>query len=415
MFNIALSGLNAATTGLDVISHNIANASSTGFKSSRALFADMYAATPAPTHPVGLGVCVAGVDQSFAQGSISETSNGLDMAIDGNGFFGVTDGSSTTYTRAGAFGTDSEGYIVNNAGQRLLGYQGNPSGGVTGQIGTLRIDKSSMPPTPTTSIEAELNLDADSYVPSAWPSEPFQFDGDGPDPDTYNGTMTMPIYDSLGSSHTLNLYFARREDDESLWDVHALIDGVTAVVDPPGNLSFDADGVLEAGSGNLTIAAWEPLDQSGQPNGAVGSPLSLSFDATQFGNTFSVHSQSQNGYASGEFSRIGIDASGTVTAFFSNDRSQALGQVALYNFTNPDGLQPLGNNAWAETTSSGSAIAGAPDAGGLGLIQSGALEESNVDLTAELANLILAQRNYQANAKTIQTADAVTQTIINLR
>jgi len=415
VFNTALSGLRAATTGLSVIGHNISNVSSTGFKSSRALFSDMYAATPSATHSVGLGVRSAGVNQSFAQGSISMTNNTLDMAIDGNGFFGVTDGNSTMYTRAGAFGTDNEGYIVNNAGHRLLGYQGTTSGGVVGDIGTLRIDKSSMQPSPTTEMKAALNLDASSAAPSVeWPAEPFAFGDAGPDPLSYNGSTSLSIYDSLGNPHALTVYFARGGEDGA-WDVHALIDGVTAGGTPAGTLNFDANGVLDPESAKLEIGEWEPLDQAGQPNGAAGSPLSLSFDATQFSSPFSVHDQSQNGHSTGEFSRIGIDPSGMVTAIFSNGQSHALGQVALFNFSNPDGLQPLGNSAWGETTGSGNATVGTPGTGNLGPIQSGALEDSNVDLTSELANLILAQRNYQANAKTIQTADAVTQTLINLR
>lgn len=415
MFNNAISGLRAATSDLSVVSNNVANASTTGFKSSRAQFADMYAANASPTNAVGMGVKLAGINQLFTQGSLNVTNNSLDLAIDGQGFFGVQDSGTVIYTRAGAFGTDRDGYIVNNAAQRLTGYLANAAGGVTSQLGELRIDTSNMPPSATRSGSASLNLDAGSVAPAvAWPATPFVFGDAGPLPETYNSSSSLTIHDSLGNPHTLSLYFVR--DTGNAWDVHALVDGVTVGTSPAGTLQFDENGVIDPATAELSLAGWRPLDASGTPNGAAIQDFTFSLaGATQFGSPFSVNALSQDGYAAGELSRIGIDASGVITSYFSNGQSKALGQVALYNFANPQGLQQLGESAWAETPSSGAAIVGAPGTGSLGALQSGALEDSNVDLTAELVHLILAQRNYQANAKTIQTADTVTQTIMNLR
>lgn len=414
MFNNAISGLRAASSDLSVVSNNVANASTTGFKSSRAQFADMYAANASPNNAVGMGVKLAGVNQLFTQGSLNVTNNSLDLAIDGQGFFGVTDGGTVVYTRAGAFGTDQDGYIVNNAGQRLTGYLANESGAVTSQLGDLRIDTSNMAPSATRSGTASLNLDAGSVAPAAAWSGPFAFGDAGPLPETYNSSSSLTMYDSLGNPHTLSLYFVRGAGNA--WDVHALVDGVTVGASPAATLQFDENGVIDPATAELSLAGWQPLDASGVANGAAVQDFTFSLaDATQFGSPFSVNALSQDGYGAGEFSRIGIDASGVITSFFSNGQSKALGQVALYNFANPQGLQQLGDSAWAETPSSGPGIVGAPGTGSLGAVQAGALEDSNVDLTAELVHLILAQRNYQANAKTIQTADTVTQTIMNLR
>jgi flagellar hook protein FlgE len=414
MFNNAISGLRAATSDLSVVSNNVANASTTGFKSSRAQFADMYAANASPSNAVGMGVKLAGVNQLFNQGSLNVTNNSLDLAIDGQGFFGVKDGGTVVYTRAGAFGTDKDGYIVNNAGQRLVGYLANGAGAVTSQLGDLRIDTSNMAPSATRSGSASLNLDAGSVAPAAAWAGPFAFGDAGPLPETYNSSSSLTIFDSLGNPHTLSLYFVRGSGNS--WDVHALVDGVTVGASPAGTLQFDENGVIDPTTAELSLAGWQPLDAAGQPNGAATQDFTFSLaNATQFGSPFSVNALSQDGFGAGEFSRIGIDAAGVITSYFSNGQSKALGQVALYNFANPQGLQQLGDTAWAETPTSGAAIVGAPGTGSLGAVQSGALEDSNVDLTAELVHLILAQRNYQANAKTIQTADTVTQTIMNLR
>ncbi len=416
MFNTALTGLQAASTELSVIGNNVANVASTGFKSSRALFSDMYAANAPHGRAAGMGVKNSGVDQLFGQGAISMTNNELDMAIDGHGFFGLSDGGAMVYTRAGAFSTDRDGYIVNNSGHRLIGYPGNDVGGVASQPSELHIDTSNMQPRPTSRATALLNLDAGSEPAElAWPAAPFTFGSEGPRPESHNCLSSLAIYDSLGNPHTLTLYFARGAAANT-WDVHTLVDGVTVGNTPAGRLEFDQKGHIDPATAELRIDGWQPLDSTGTRNGAIEQGFDVSLlKATQFGSPYTVHALSQNGYSAGEFSRLSIDENGMITSYFSNGQSEALGQVALFNFPNPQGLQQLKDSVWGETSSSGPAVVGSPGAGSLGVIQAGALEESNVDLTAELAELIMAQRNYQANAKTIQAVDTVTQTIINLR
>lgn len=415
MFDTAISGLQAASTDLNVIGNNVANSSSTGFKSSRALFSDMYAGGSAASNAVGIGVQLASVNQQFTQGGMSITNNSLDMAIDGQGFFGLSDGGSMVYSRAGAFGTDREGYIVNSAGHRLTGYLADTQGTVTSQLGDLRISTGNMQPAATSRVTASMNLDAGSETPAvAWPATAFAFGDPAPDPSTYNSSSSLSIYDSLGNPHTLSLYMVN--NGGNAWDVHTLVDGVTAGSTPAATLTFGEDGLIDPTTAELTIAGWQPLDANGAANGARIEDFSASLlDSSQFGSPFAVHALSQDGFTTGQLSRVSVDQSGTVFTQYTNGQSKALGQVALFNFANPDGLQQLGDSSWGETLVSGAALVGAPGAGSLGSVQAGALEQSNVDITAELVHLILAQRNYQANAQTIQAADTVTQTIINLR
>lgn len=416
MFNTAITGLQAASTELSVISNNVANVSSIGFKSSRALFSDMYASNAAVGKAAGMGVKNAGIHQLFSQGAISMTNNGLDMAIDGHGFFGLSADGAMVYSRAGAFNTDRDGYIVNSAGHRLIGYPGNDAGGITSQPGELRINTSNMQPSQTRRASATMNLDAGNTMPALeWPAERFEFGDPEPRPETYNSLSSLSIYDSLGNPHTLTLYFVRGQEANS-WQVHALVDGVTVGDSPARTLAFDDKGKIDIATAEFTLGGWQPLDALGQPNGAALQDFDVSLlNSTQFGSPFTVHTLKQDGYSAGAFSRIAIDDNGIITSYFSNGQSQALGQVALYSFPNPQGLQQLNDSVWGETASSGQPVVGAPGSGSLGTIQASAVEESNVDLTEELADLILAQRNYQANAKTIQALDTVTQAILNLR
>lgn len=416
-FDTAISGLQAAATELDVIGNNVANAGSVGFKSSRAEFSDMYASSlmGASAGAVGIGTRLADVTQQFSQGTFSFTNNSLDLAIDGQGFFRLNDGGATVFTRAGAFGTDAEGFIVNSSNQRLTGFVADAAGELTGRLGDLRVDANNIQPTPTSRVDGALNLDAGSEPPTEpWPAAPFAFGDAGPDPDTYNSATSLSIYDSLGNSHALALYFVNT--GANAWDVHALIDGVSVGATPAGALQFGADGAIDPATSTLNIAGWQPLGTGGAPNGAGLQDFDISLlETTQYGSPFGVNAMSQDGFTTGQLSRVAIDSDGVIFSHYTNGQSRALGQVALVNFANPGGLQQLGDSSWGETPDSGTPLLGAPGTASLGMLQAGALEESNVDVTAELVKLILAQRNYQANAQTIQTADTVTQTIINLR
>jgi flagellar hook protein FlgE len=622
-FNTGLSGLRAAAVDLDVTGNNIANASTVGFKGSRVQFGDLYANgfLSGGSSPVGGGVNVQDVKQSFSQGNISFTDSGLDMAIDGDGFFILNNGGETRYSRAGQFTIDKDGFVVNNQSMRVQGYTADGDGNLSGVRGDLEIATDNLAPSRTTNLRSDLNLDSRQSVlesrvrdvgPLAFsdvsgeqfdvtysdgtPAYPvdlsglttarqaadkltaapglsasatttaqvaltdadiaaagsaFSFnvsvngsplqldtssvstledlraavnrssdtaisaaivdDGSGndvlrvthnqgdnlditytggsvsetgdinvtgdrtiasltttsgttnfvdgyalspiritnefnpQDQRTYNHATSTSIFDSLGNSHELTQFFVKEPSPGngvgvSEWSVYLQIDGeMAAGTDTtPFTARFDQDGTLQSIDGNpngeILITDWVPKDKNGQPNGADGPPapgtsvvtpipepptssafvLSLG-ETTQYGAAFGVDDQRQNGYTTGRLSGLDVSGEGILFARYTNGQSKALGQVALAGFNNTNGLSPVGDTSWVETFESGQPIIGQPDTGTLGSIKASSVEESNVDLSAELVNLIIAQRNYQANAKTIETSDAVTQTIINLR
>lgn len=664
-FNTAISGLRAAGDTLRVTGNNIANASTTGFKSSRAEFSDVYATSVLGTggNSIGSGVRLSDVSQQFTQGNTAFTSNSLDMAVNGNGFFIMNDGGATSYGRNGAFHLDNEGFIVNSLGQELQGFIASDSGEISGNLSTLQIVTDNLPPSQTTDVSASLNVDAEEVPPTVrgttsqttgtsinapvlgtafaggngYLSETLTFtDTDGvntvlttnandsasniaallstidgvnavssntltvdmgtagnvalntmqvnlngvdfpagstpqdiaiainnetnnllpgvtanftgtvpgtgltissntgqdllftvsaggtvddiftmtgaggplalgaglgiqgviggtvdltidegititsgdlingtpsPNPgtsfsdpvvqtpfvanqfspgnqDTYNHATSLNVFDSLGNPHVLSTYYVK-ESTINTWTMYVQIDD-DDVGDPnpalpsPQNvlptraqfsLVFNTDGSLnDVASDDVFISNWTPLNQDGVYNGSqrgqtvanggttpiVEPPTSSNFvidlnGTTQFGSPFSVNAVSQNGFTTGRLSGLDISGEGVIFARYTNGQAQTLGQVALANFNNTQGLNPLGDTQWGESFESGQAIIGTPGSAALGVIQAGALEESNVDLSQELVQLIIAQRNFQASAKTIQTADTVTQAIINLR
>lgn len=632
-FNTGLSGLRAAQVDLDVTGNNIANASTVGFKSSRAQFGDLYSSgfLSSGSNPVGSGVQVQDIQQQFGGGNISFTDNGLDMAIDGDGFFVLNAGGETRYSRAGEFGIDKEGFVVNNQSMKVQGYNADDDGNISGVRGDMQIETSNLAPRRTTNLQTDLNLDSresvlerrvkdfslttdeftdgetltfeyadgssdqpvtlsnpvgsakeiadalstapgvnasgtttarvnstatggttgdtlndaisdgdlefrindevlsldgvntlqdladvisnfgnnsisanvdgDDLVVRDSSGEPLKVEwGDSTvlnaeedtvgdvsvstdrtvsavtsdetssefvdtfddteatainafnplDQRTYNHATSTSIYDSLGNSHELTQFYVKEPSPgsgvgESQWSVYMQIDGemvggtdaapYTATFNESGDLESmtDQDGNISP-NGEIIIADWVPKDPNGDPNGADGPPAdpdsvvspipepasSSAFvvdlgETTQYGASFGVNDQQQNGYTTGRLSGLDVSDEGVIFARYTNGQSQSLGQVALASFNNTDGLSPVGDTAWVETFESGQPVIGKPDTGTLGSIASSSVEESNVDLSEELVNLIIAQRNYQANAKTIETSDAVTQTIINLR
>jgi flagellar hook protein FlgE len=633
-FNTGLSGLRAASVDLDVTGNNIANASTVGFKGSKAQFGDLYASgfLSSGNNPVGDGVRVQDVKQSFGQGNISFTDNGLDLAINGDGFFTLSNGGEVRYTRAGQFGLDKDGFVTNNENQRLQGFTATEDGTLSGVRGDLQIESGNLAPRRTTSLQSDLNLDsretvlerrvadmgdfsspapgfaqetfdityADGSVvtttinpgsvvdysaadvvdvlngvdglsasatteyaglsetvlntaisDASTNGDDFSFDlsvgnvnvpvdtagvtdaaslvtainnaqaptifasldagslrlidnrgnnvtagysingvpqssattvgtvrpqadreitdivsTPGPtnvadawdsrsinitnqfnpsDQRTYNHATTTSIFDSLGNSHEISQFYVKQPSPGngvgvSEWSVYLQIDGefVGGTDTNPYQARFDQDGNLQSingdPNGEILIDDWVPKNADGTPNGADGPPapgapittpipeppttsafvLNLS-ETTQYGSNFGVTDQQQNGYTTGRLSGLDVSGEGVLFARYTNGQSQVLGQVALASFRNTNGLSPVGETSWVETFESGQPINGAPDTGTLGSIKASSVEESNVDLSAELVNLIVAQRNYQANAKTIETSDAVTQTIINLR
>lgn len=404
-FQQGLSGLNAASRNLDVIGNNVANANTVGAKSSRAEFADVYATSlygAGGSGFNGIGVTVADVTQQFTQGDISTTNSALDMAINGRGFFRMSNDGELTYTRNGQFQLDKDGYIVNAQGGRLTGFPADANGVVNIGVPTeLRLQTGDVAPRATDAGAIGANLDAGAIAPTT----PFSL----ADASSYNGATSLAVYDSQGAAHTVAVYFRKVSDNN--WDVYAAADGTQLGAGALGSFSFGADGRLAAASPtSVTVNVPVPA--------AVGGNLPVPIDLsrlTQFGSAFSVSELSQTGYAAGRLTGFSVASDGTVLSRYTNGQTLAQGRVVLVNFTNPQGLQSLGGNQWAETADSGVPMAGSPGAGSLGVIQSGALEQSNVDLTAELVNMITAQRVYQANAQTIRTQDQIMQTIVNLR
>ncbi|MBA3581972.1 MAG: flagellar hook protein FlgE [Gammaproteobacteria bacterium] len=406
-FNVALTGLNAASTDLEVTANNIANSNTTGFKRSRTEFGDIYANTNlgGGGNSAGQGVQVTKIKQDFGQGSISFTDNALDMSISGRGFFRLSDNGTVSYSRSGAFSVDRNGFVANAQGQHLTGYLADTAGNLTGALGDLQIDTADQPPQATTDIAARLNVNASSVIPGA-----FTVGVGGPDPATYNHSTSLTVYDSLGSSHIASTYYRKNAVND--WQAFLFVDN--AQVDGPDAITFNTDGSLNQINGGPATTLTSPAFNPG--GGAANMTLTLDYsEITQFGSPFGVSALSQDGYSTGRLTAIDIDQSGVLFARYTNGQSRSLGQVALANFANVEGLRPIGNTGWTETVSSGSPLVGAPQSADLGGIESGALEESNVDLTQELISMITSQRNFQANAQVISTADTITQTIINIR
>lgn len=405
-FNTALSGINAANADLNVTANNIANVKTTGFKQSRAEFADLFSSTAygLARNAIGSGVKLSNVAQQFSQGNIDPTGRSLDMAIDGEGFFTLSKNGATMYSRAGNFQTDSAGYVINPEGARLQVYP--PTAGGTGfdvgRTGDLRLLTTDSPPRQSGLVELSFTLPANAPQPTMTPFDPAE-------PASYNTTSGgINVFDSLGVSHVQTSYFVKTGNPNQ-WEMHNYVDGQS--VGTPVLLEFsDSGALLSPADGRIALDAFDPGNGAG--------PLSMSVDvtgATQYGEQFQLRNVHQDGYAAGKLNEISISTDGVVFARYSNGADTPLGQVALTTFTNPQGLQALGGNAWAETHSSGAPRTGAPDSSDFGQIHAGALESSTVDLTEQLVNMIVAQRNFQANAQMISTQDQTTQTVINIR
>lgn len=513
-FQQGLSGLNVSAKAIESTSNNIANSSTVGFKSSSAHFTDVYAAslTGASANQVGIGASIGTIFQQFTQGNVTATSNPLDLAINGQGFYRMDNNGAISYTRNGQFHTDSDGFLVNDQAFKISGYPANSAGAIVpSSPAPIQLSASDLAPNVTANVNANLNLDSRSVVPTA------AFNPN--DPTTYNSSTAITAFDSQGNALTYTMYF--RKIANNSWDLYTNDLGTGVVSKIPGagtgvggnvttgtlptsnfladSASFTVDGTLvtlnanyvntagvvaavqsqlggnygvaSTGSGQLSITSNTSLTPptlaafNGNVDGngttladfvtvggasTAGSVPSMTFSAagalvspaatvtqantnplsngatlanfqvgftgtTQFGNTFSVNSLTQDGYTTGRLAGISVSQDGTIQGRYTNGQARALGQIVLANFTNPNGLTPLGNNQFSETASSGAPLLGSAGSGRLGVIQAAAVEESNTDLTAELVNLITQQRNYQANAQSIKTQDQVLSTLVNLR
>lgn len=380
-FSQALSGVNAASSDLNVIGNNIANSATVGYKSSKTQFADVYAGSK-----VGLGVKVAGVVQNFNAGNLETTDRNLDIAISGTGFLTFNDKGSVVYSRNGQLTMTSEGYLTNASGAKLVGTNG-----------VIQIPTSGMPASATTSVKETVNLNSgdDIKVLAFAPSNP----------DTYNYTNVANTYDSLGNMQKVSLYYVKT--GVNTWDVHAALDGVESTSGAQ-TLNFTANGTL---TGYTASNFQFPLT-----NGANNLDFTGDFTgSTQFGSDFNVSDLVQDGYTNGSMVGVTIDTDGNVVGSYSNEQKITLSTIQLANFRNPEGLKPLGDNVWTETAASGQALVGQANIGQFGSIEAGVTEASNVDMTKELVAMIIAQRAFQANSQTIKTQDEVLQTAVNLK
>jgi flagellar hook protein FlgE len=432
-FQQGLSGLNISSKNLEVIGNNVANSNTYGAKASRAEFADMYAASlgGGGSNGIGIGARIGAVAQQFTQGNITTTANSMDLAINGRGFFALaTSQGETVYSRNGQFKRDQDGYIINNEKHQLLGQALDASGAPAGPAGTaIKLTNDNSPPQKASAITITGNLDSRATAIPTTTAVDFS------SAKTYNFVTSQTVYGDNGAPIALNYYFKKIGDPTAgdatatppdpgtggQWEVYASADGNTnaasVTLDGSGNpqpiatITFNADGSLPAGS-KFTIPSI-PGGNNGQPLTGVTLDLSAS---TEYSGSYAVTDLSGGGYAQGNLSDFVIETDGTVKARYTNGQSKAIARVQLADFKNLNGLQPVGANEWKPTNASGEPLPlGSPGSGVYGLLQSGALEESNVDLTGELVNMIVAQRAYQANAQTIKAEDQVQQTLVNLR
>jgi flagellar hook protein FlgE len=501
-----LSGLSAASSDLDVIGNNIANSDTIGFKSGTAVFADLYAnsVATAVNDQIGIGTQLAEVQQQFSQGTIDTTGQSLDVAINGSGFFQMSDNGSLTYSRNGIFQVNKAGQITNAQGLQVMGYAANAAGVInTAQTVPLTVPTENIAPAETTTVGAQFNLNAqaaatigtvatlsttdtgslvssgvtvtdatqasnaDAYTitftassttpttytysvqdttasPTPTPvtgtyaaGSPIQlgagqevtFTGTPGNNDTvtvantnfnqnssstYNYGNNFTAYDSLGGSQTVDYYFAKTSSGN--WNVYAGVAGSTAAL--VGTAQFNSSGTLTSVTSTTASTTPDAVVFSIPNTDGSGTPQQITLNltgTTQYGGQTGLNgSPTNDGYAAGTLSSYSIGADGVITGTYSNQKTAALGQIVLANFNDPNGLVDLGNNEYEATEASGQPQVGAPGGTNLGFLQGGAVEESNVDLTSELVNLITAQRNYQANAQTIKTQQTVDQTLINL-
>ncbi|MCX8650894.1 flagellar hook protein FlgE [Gilliamella sp. B2776] len=401
-FSQAISGMNAASKQLDVIGNNIANSATVGFKSASISFADIYAGSK-----VGMGVKVASVMQNFNDGTTTSTNNSLDVAISGNGFFRLVDSSGQIYyTRNGQFQLDAERNIISADGLQLTGYlaTGTPPQIQQGSApGPLKISQEMLNASATSKASLQTNLNSNSKVPEKQPIS-------ATDADTFNYSTTITTYDSLGNQRNVQLFYVKTADNQ--WDVHYLDSSdPNATLQTLGKMEFDSSGKL--------ISDPEMTININGLNGSADNSFTLSLASSTQQNmgkeVGSIKTPIIDGYAAGDLVGYSINDDGTIFGVYSNQQTMLLGQIAMADFANVNGLESAGNNNWRSTLNSGSEVLGTANSGTFGSLASGAVEASNVDMSQELVNMIVAQRNYQSNSQTIKTQDQILNTLVNLR
>ncbi len=410
-----LSGLQGASNDLDVIGNNIANSNTVGFKAATAQFSDLYAnsVSTAVANGIGIGTQLAAVSQVFQQGAFTTTENPLDMAISGNGFFQMSTGGTTTYSRDGEFHADASGNIVNSAGANLMGYGVNADGSInTASLVKMTAPQGNIAPKASTAITGQFNL---SQTDTTQTSSPFNY----ADSTTYTLRQPVQTYDSLGNAQNVNLYFVKSSTTANTWEVYAGADSTTPT--DVGSVTFDSSGKMisstDASSGAASTSMGKFSLSIPNTTGAV-TPQTMSLDlstSTQYSTSKSASTNLvADGYTTGALTSYSVGSDGTLSGIYSNGKTMTLGQVVVVNFNNPNGLTSIGGNQYIQTAASGVPQIGTPGSTNHGALKGGTTENSTTDLTGELVNLITAQRNYQANAQTIKTQQTVDQTLINL-
>ncbi len=410
-FQSGLSGLNVASKDLDVIGNNVANSSVVGFKAARAEFADVFASALNGSGALqsGIGAKLSAISVMFNQGNITTTGSALDVAINGRGFFRMNNNGVITYSRNGQFKTDAGGYLVNSDGLQVTGYLATNGIINAAQPLPLQLSSANVPPKATTLFNMTVNLSSNDTVPTV---ATFNSTNTA----SYNFAATGSVYDTLGNAHVLTNYFVKTATANQ-WQMYGVADGVTpSSVDYGAGAGLPVTLTFNPNTGGLS--GFTPLASSlSSVTGSV-SPVAFSLDlkgSTQTAATqSSINSLSQDGYATGSLVGYAIDKLGVISGNYSNGQTTVVAQMVMADFRNPQGLTPTGNNQFEETTASGLPVIGDPGTGSLGVVQSSAVEESNVDLTSELVHMITAQRDYQANAQTIKTESTIMQTLVNL-
>ena len=441
-----ISGINANGAAISIIGNNIANVNTVGFKGSRAHFADVLTQSLSGASgrtQIGRGVILSDVSPTFSQGSFEVTSSGLDLGIEGDGFFLVRDNEeSTYYTRAGQFSINSDGFVVNPEGYFLQGFQADTSGAVSGTIDDVDVSSTATPPNMTSGVVITANLDSRvSPIVTGFDEDDFS--------NTSHFSTAMTVYDSLGNGHLATVYFTKVYEDNAggtgnYWQWNAVSDGLAGTdVMAMGYLQFDTGGALVAddvADMDINPTSPRPLDVPpflGLPvamsdfdfDGGVTQNQVIAFDfgasltdggsgldgVTQFGSNSSTFFQNQDGYSSGSLKSISINQDGIISGLYTNGQTRTLGQVVLGTFNNPHGLIKMGKNLYRESYDSGQPIIGSPSSGGRGRLLSNSLELSNVDLAEEFIKLITAQRGFQANSRVITTTDELLGELVNLK
>jgi len=409
-----VNGINASGNVMSVIGDNIANVNTVGYKSSRAQFEDIMAGSG-----VGLGSRIAAVTGQFSQGGFESTSEVTDVSLDGKGFFQLKDPNdgSTYYTRAGQFNLDKDGYLINPDGYRVQGFTlDSTTGNITSNVDAIQISQVPVPPSQTEEVVMSINLDSNESAPGAFATT----NPTG----TSNFSAGVTVYDSLGNDHLTTLYF--RKSSTNTWAYYALVDGGELTTPSPGVNVTAASGTLLFDTDGSLLSVTEIANDFDFLGATQSQAITFNFGTstddggtgldglTQFGSASTITNISQDGYASGSLKSIEIDSDGTVSGNYTNGTNQIITQLVVAKFNNEIALRRVGSNNYISTLDSGAAVLGAPSSGGNGALVSSTLEQSNVDLASELIRMVVIQRGFQANSRTITTINDLLAQLVTL-